>query len=172
MVMAVPLAVPKTSPVPEAPVASPGSGRPWAPGELDRRIEELVELTTQVKPRRPLTWFPRWSPQGVPLRSESHLTVLMSALDRHGEFGGVTAEDTERWAQTMRLPRGWIVEVRDPDTEEWPSIVVPAEGVDGLLANLSPEGGALWTYQQAAEIIWAWMDGGLPDGCALVAAPE
>lgn len=105
----------------------------------------------------------------MPLRGLEHLVVLVGALGPDGGFGGVTTDGSDRWAQVKRIGDRWVVEVRDGH-HDWPRVVVPAEGDDGVFATLSTAAGALWSHQSVAGVAWSWLAGTLPEGYALVEA--
>lgn len=86
--------------------------------ELETRLEPAPE------PARPVIWRPGWS-RAVPVRSIEHLTVVMSSMALE-EVGGLChgGDEASRWAQAKRLALGWIVEVRDTTTDDWPERVL------------------------------------------------
>jgi hypothetical protein len=125
-------------------------------------------LDTQPEPERRVTWRLGWG-TAVTVRSVEHLTVLMSLI-RVDDFGGLCHEgdDEGRWAQAKRLSQGWIVEVRDCTTEDWPARVY--RGTDGsYIRSVVPEEPCAeehFSTAAAAEIMWAWLRGALPAGLA------
>lgn len=139
-----------------------------APGSVE--AEPATLLHTRPEPRRTRHWHARWSSPATPVSSQERLLVLVSHLASDGDFAGVTDPGSPRWAQTKRIGDRWVVEVHDGH-EDWPRVVVPAEGDDAVFASLSTDAGALWTHQAVAGVIWGWLDGALPYGFAVVEAP-
>lgn len=134
--------------------------------DVDLALEALLE--TVAESERAVTWHPGWS-RGTPVPGVEHLMVLMSVVPLH-DFGGLClgGDDTSRWAQAKFLPEGWIVEVRDPAVRDWPERVY--RGTSGsYIRSVVPEAGCPeehFTTSAAVQVMWAWLQGGLPAGCA------
>lgn len=131
--------------------------------------DHLPERRTEPQPERGVTWHPDWSHPGHTVRGAEHLAVLVSSLPLH-EFGGVciAGDDSAQWAQTKRMEQGWIVEVRDASTGEWPHRVYRGTAGSYLRAVL-PEVHCAeehFTPYAAALVMWSWLRGSLPDGCS------
>lgn len=105
----------------------------------------------------------------MPTRSIEHLIVLMSLVGAD-DFGGLSfdGDDAQRWAQAKRRGRGWIVEVRDCTTNDWPQRI--HRGCDGsYIRTVVPDEPCLEEHFRtaaAAEIMWTWLHGALPVGHA------
>ncbi|WP_114202009.1 hypothetical protein [Janibacter anophelis] len=120
----------------------------------------------QPQPQEQWLWHHRWSATPVPIRGPEHLAVLLTTLDPDRDFAGITAESTGRWAQTKRVDSGWWAEGGDPALE-WPWVFVP----EGWTRPRELDRFACWSHAQAAELLWAWFDGRLPDGVVILPAP-
>ncbi len=131
-------------------------------------------LQTQTQPKEPVIWTPE-DGEKVTVSSAVHLSGLLQALARPGDWGAVALASGRPWAQAMRVETGWVVEVdggTGPDNfakrvqRDGESLTdlqracpdVPMRGVqyfgDELFAS------AL----EAAQVLWAWVCGGLPAG--------
>lgn len=123
-----------------------------------------------LQPEEPVTWERRTAVRGV-----EHLAVLMSglAVQRHGVLeGGATRQ--HRWGQTMRVDVGWIVEVHDGSGEDFARRVFrgepgeyplrPAFTSRTWVSNPELLSLELFAHFAAAQILWAWVHTGLPEG--------
>lgn len=139
-------------------------------------VLEVAELSeTQAESERAITWDPGWSGHAVLVRGPECLSVLVSSLGL-SDFGGVRREGDPRlrWAQTKRMPQGWIVEVCDGPSDEWPSRVY--RGTPGTyLREVLPRvhfGSEYFLPGDAADLLWSWLRGNLLEGVALARAVD
>lgn len=136
-------------------------------------VADLLE--TQAETERAITWDPGWSGRALVVRGPEHLSVLVSTLGL-SDFGGVRREGDPRprWTQTKRMPQGWIVEVCDCPTDEWPSRAY--RGTAGTyLREVLPRvhfGAEYFPPGDAADLMWSWLRGNLPEGVALARAVD
>lgn len=87
------------------------------------------------------------------------------------EVGGLChgGDEASRWAQAKRLALGWIVEVRDTTTDDWPERVLRGSHGSYIRAVVPDEACAQehFTTSAAAELMWTWLaTGALPEGCS------
>ena len=142
------------------------TARQTSPGQLtDIDLESWLEPAPE--PARRVIWRPGWG-QAVPVRSIEHLTVVMSATALE-DFGGLCldGDDGSRWTQAKRLVLGWIVEVRDATTDEWPDRVFRGSHGSYIRAVVPHEACAQehFTTSAAAQLVWTWLaTGALPEG--------
>ena len=124
----------------------------------------------------------RWRNRGlgsVQVPSVGHLAELVGALAYVGAWGVVDREPDGPWAQVMRVPEGWIVEVDGgigPDAfarrVRWAEHEA-AQHSDPPLSCANPlaTGGATYfldelipSPEEAARILWTWLRRGLRAG--------
>ncbi|MFA4840653.1 MAG: hypothetical protein WC580_02980 [Agrococcus sp.] len=131
----------------------------WA-ADLDRRVIEALGPTRETELE--ISWNPRGRiRESTQILALEQLAVWVATL-APGEWAVIAlpVENEGRWAQVMRLDDDCIVEVHDGTVQDWASRVLRDEP--------RPEGAASsseWGPQASAAIIWAWMHGGLPEGC-------
>lgn len=127
-------------------------------------VEELED-----EPDQPVVWLSSWSGRSaVEVRNVEHLAVLISGLARAGAFGGVewVRGDVRRWGQTMRVHGGWIIEAHDGSEHDYAQRIHRGEPGDYPAAHRSkPHHLEVWTSLGAAEVLWSWLAGSLPEGC-------
>jgi len=132
----------------------------------DTWLEGQVEL----EPDHPVLWGNR-----TPIRGVEHLGILMSGLaeGRHGVVDGGPSRQ-HRWGQTMRVEGRWFVEVHDGSADDYARRVFRGEPGEyplrpdfvGNLWHHNPEVLAveLFAHFAAAQVLWAWVHTGLPEG--------
>lgn len=138
------------------------------PGACTGGLARLAE--SRGEPEQPVLWLPGWRCRSaVPVRSVEELALLASHLGT-GKFAGVerTRRGVRRWSQTLCVKREWIVEVHDGTSDEVAQRVFrggtgdyPCGAVDPPLYPIEK-----WSSTGVAEVMWAWLHGGLPEGCA------
>ena len=144
---------------------------------LDATAEIETWLQTQVEPGVPLLWKRR------PVRNTVELTDRVAALGL-ADWGVLETQSGFPWAQAMRVEGGFVVEVcGDGGPQSWARRVYPigSLGPDGprvrsKAADVRPgvptgtshlDGENIPTASGAAQVLWAWLHGGLPAGYAL-----
>lgn len=130
-----------------------------------------LQAMTQVRPDQPILWCPHGHRSGgTPVRSLEHLSVLISALPEPGEWAVIqwSTGGVRRWCQTMRHPSGWVVEAHDGTPDDFAKRVY--RGAAGLYPKPTGKRPAhdfeLWQPIAAADVIWTWLHGSLPEGSA------
>lgn len=140
--------------------------------KLPFRVAPVIDvdawLETQTQPRVPLIWE---HDSEVEVRNAEHLSVLLSSL-AEGDHGLVRwhGDTPPLWAQTMRVDDNrWIIEAFDGADDGFVQRVFRGEPGD-----YPPRGDRdrdLHPFEQfppyaAAAVIWSWLHGALPEGCA------
>lgn len=140
--------------------ASVGNQLRWAV-DLDRCLLEALG------PIRETELEIRWQPRGR--ADESTQIFMLGQLAAWvtflapGEWAVVAlgSKANARWAQVMRLDDACIVEVHDGSASDWASRVLPVQAAPERVADAE----GAWDEHASAAIVWAWMHGGLPEGC-------
>ena len=107
---------------------------------------------------------------GTAVRNVEHLSVLVSSLPEPGEWAVVewSEGDVRRWCQTMRYPTGWVVDAHDGTPDDFAKRVF--RGGPGDYPKPSGRRPAfdfeLWQPYAAADLMWSWLHGSLPEGCS------
>ena len=145
---------------------------------LEATAEIETWLATQVEPEGRLRWG-GWDRDGVPVRNTAQLAELVSQLSGPPDFGVLEREGGFPWAQTMRVPGGFVVEVNGDD---WARRVYPigSLGPDGpKVVARNPrlkfpngtsflDGENIPTASGVAQLLWSWVWGRiLPAGYQL-----
>ena len=139
-------------------------------------VEEWLRTT---RPHVPVTWSPRGNGL-LAVRDAGEVAVRVGELRDEGSWGVVSRAHAGRWAQCMRVDGGWIVEVNGipgPDcfARRVQRVAKPRRTLRGrrrvrdkghLMAIYLPQDVVL-TALGAAEIMWSWLRGSVPDGYAL-----
>jgi hypothetical protein len=146
---------------------------------IDTPDSELLKL---LRPQTYLHPAALWRPfggTGFTIADADHLIDLISMLAIDGDWA--VAERGSSWAQAMRVPLGWIVEVNgEPGPECFARRVRPAGlsehpthdqlgawSLDGLQrATYTPSEGVA-SAPVAAALIWGWLHGELLEGYTL-----
>ena len=138
-------------------------------------VEEWLRTRRGV----PVTWSPRGNGL-LAVRNVGEVAVRVGELRDEGEWGLLRRENAERWAQCMRVDGGWIVEVNGipgPDcfARRVQRVAKPRRALRGqrrvrdkgqLMAIYLPQD-VVPTALGAAEVMWSWLRGSVPDGYAL-----
>ena len=131
----------------------------------DVRVEQSVQLEREQE----RFWVRGGWDVPIRIRGVEHLTVLLTTLRPAHSHAGITDEATGAWAQVKRAGERWWVEGRGP-SEEWPGVFVP----EGWLDVSGPQhlkAYACWNHTMAAELVWAFLDGGAIAGVIRLPAP-
>ncbi|PJI93550.1 hypothetical protein [Luteimicrobium subarcticum] len=123
---------------------------PGAELTTDVAAEAEAWLRTQPRPRLEVSWVRRGRVTLV--RDAAHLASLVAALGQ-GAFG-VLETPSVRWAQTMRVDGGYVVEVNGvpgPDCFVRRAVALPGPGRDAGSGDLVP------TVSEAADLLWCWV---------------
>lgn len=138
-------------------------------------------LHTQTEPDVPVRWLPQGGGR-VTVRNPEHLAELVAALTIPGAWGVLERPVTSRWAQTMRIDHGWIIEVdggSGPDAfarrVRWAEDQTPHASNPRMRCTNSAGGrGATYFFSEwitssagAAQIMWTWLRGRLAEGYEL-----
>ena len=143
-------------------------------------IADEVEawLRTVVQPAQPVWWLPRGDAP-VAVRGREDLAELLARLDKVGEWGVAKRPHTAMWGQSMRVRDGWIVEVcgiPGPDCfarrvravgSRSAGRAKPRAGRLGRPTVTYQKGESIGSASEAADVLWSWLCGRLPDGYEL-----
>jgi len=129
---------------------------------VERTFASAVELWLQLQPlaEAPVRWAPRGAAPGSPVPSRERLVELVAGLGVPGRWAVVRRPSTRLWAQTMRVPGGWIVEVNGVPGPECYARRVQTMACDEPRDVLTDP-------RVAADVIWAWLRGQLAAGFEL-----
>lgn len=144
---------------------------------IGQEIEIWLEESTETEPTHPLIWT--GDRRETTVHGVERLSMLISSIpapaklvDGYRYFFGMAQwsdhHQRPRWGETMRLQRGWIVEVSTGSHDSWPLRVFggpPGATYPSHPVGDSPDPSELWGPLEAAEIIWAWQNHRLPDWC-------
>ncbi len=138
---------------------------------IGESAESWLRTRTAASPEQPIIWCPHGSRGGgEAVRSLEHLSVLISHLPEPGEWAVVewAGGDVRRWCQTMRHPSGWVVDAHDGTANDFAMRVFRgAPGDYPKAAGRRPAYGfELWQPWAAADVMWTWLHGNLPEGCS------
>lgn len=136
-------------------------------------------LHSQELPDVPVRWWPQCGGHTAVSSVEQLAGLVARLLPALGSWGVAERVLTGAWAQTMRIPHGWIIEVDGgPGPNAFAQRVQRTSrcvaGVRQRCTNA--EGGRAATYfttevigspSDAARIMWAWLRGRLPPGYEL-----
>jgi hypothetical protein len=113
---------------------------------------------------------------GDQVRSLEYMSVLMSSLPQPGEWAVIewSGGAVRRWCQTMRHLTGWIVDAHDGAPDDFARRVYRRAAGDypkptGRRPAFDFE---LWQPFAAADVIWSWLHGSLPEGVLAHHAPH
>jgi hypothetical protein len=140
---------------------------------------DVEEWLRTARPHVPVTWSPRGNGL-LAVRDADEVALRVGELRDEGSWGVVRRAHVGRWAQCMRVDGGWIVEVNGipgPDcyARRVQRVARPHRTRRGLrrvrdrdrvMAIYLPQDVVL-TALGAAEIMWSWLCGSVPDGYAL-----
>ena len=138
-----------------------------------------VEEWLRTRPHVPVTWSPRGNGL-LAVRDASEVAVRVGELREEGSWGVVRRAHAARWAQCMRVDDGWIIEVNgSPGPDCFARRVQRVEksrrtlrgrrrvrDKGRLMAIYIPQD-VVSTALGAAEIMWSWLRGSVPDGYTL-----
>lgn len=144
---------------------------PSAQVSIGIEVESWLQDLTAVSPGRPIVWCPHGHRGGgVLVRNREHLSVLVSTLPDPGEWAVLewATGDVRRWCQTMRYPSGWVVDAHAGSPDDFAKRVY--RGSPGSYPRPSGRRPAfdfeLWQPFAAADLMWTWLHGSLPEGCS------
>lgn len=130
-------------------------------------VESWLAHELQSQSERGIFWRSNVGARVTVHRFEG-LAVAVSRLPRDESWGVCTWVDgPSRWGQSMRVPGGWIVEVHDGTVTDFAQRVFrgrPGEYLHKTSDRLLHH--ELWSAMGAAEVLWSWMHGALPEGCS------
>ncbi|WOQ17858.1 hypothetical protein [Raineyella sp. W15-4] len=152
-------------------------GRPELLDREDLADQAETWLRQQTQPQEPVIWRPEDGDDTF-VHDIGQLSTLLRALQEPGDWGVLSRAGKQPWAQSMRVQGGWIVEV-DGGT-----------GPESFARRVQRIGGAMTDVQRccadvvgrgtnyfgdemivspvdAAQVLWAWICGGLPAGYTL-----
>lgn len=162
--------------------AHPGS----LPGVDTKREQQFATdvdhwLANEATAANAVQWAWRGAMPGDPVASVDHLAQLVRGLHPTGSWAVVTRPNADLWAQCMRVEEGWIVEVNGIPGPE--CFVRRVQGQRGgwrerLTGRRTVRSGgqlmAIYVPQDvfadagtAADVMWAWLRGRLPEGFEL-----
>lgn len=123
--------------------------------DLDTELQEL----TEIEPGR--IWVPWWvEANAMEVGSVERVAVLMSQFVER-EYAGLR-DVNGRWAQTLRMPDGWVVEV-SAGGSHYPEHI-HLKDIQYPKGTPAPSVADHFTHVRAADIMWTWLDTGrLPD---------
>lgn len=144
----------------------------------DVASEIEVWLLTQVQLEMPLRWLPGAGGCFL-VRDVGELADRLTALTSSGEWGVLKRSPGQQpWAQSMRVPGGWVVEVDGGDGPEAFARRVRRAGsspgagfaplrctnAEGRYGTSYFPGEVFASAGEAARILWTWMGGSLVGG--------
>ncbi len=164
--------------LPVAPEASAVPAPLQAPvGAEDLGADAEAWLHAQPGTTAPVLWCPSGTVENA-LRGADELAAKVARLASEGSWAVVRRAHGATWAQCMRVDGGWIVEVNGVPGPDCYVRRVSAGGARGrrgrryardhgrLMAIYQPRD-VVSTPGAVAEIIWAWLRGGLVEGFTL-----